>query len=39
MTDGMLGEPDCAAPLDDVSGLLRDDSTTRGQLDSSVVVN
>ena len=39
MNDGMLGEPDGATPLDDVSGLLRDDITTRGQLDEAEGLN
>ena len=39
MTDGILGETDGATPLDDVSGLLRDDITTRGQLDEAEGLN
>ena len=39
MTDGILSEPDGATPLDDVSGLLRDDITTRGQLDEAESLN
>ena len=40
MTDGMFhNEPDGTTPLDDVSGLLRDDITTREQLDEAEGLN
>ena len=39
MTDTILGEPDGATPLDDISGLLRHDITTRSQLDEAESLN
>ncbi len=35
MTDTILGEPDGATPLADISGLLRHDITTGSQLDEA----
>lgn len=39
MTDKITGEPDGATPLDDISGLLRNDITTRAQLDEAEGLN
>lgn len=39
MTDKITDEPEGATPLDDMSGLLRDDITTRGQLDEAESLN
>jgi Fic-DOC domain mobile mystery protein B len=39
MIDRITAQPDGATPLDDISGLLRDDITTRGQLDEAESVN
>ena len=39
MTDELTDQPDGATPLDDISGLLRDDVTTRGQLDAAETLN
>ncbi len=39
MTDTITGQPEGATPLDDISGLLRDDITTRGQLDEAEGLN
>ena len=39
MTDKIADQPDGATPLDDVSGLLRDDITTRRQLDEAESLN
>ncbi|MCH7981600.1 MAG: mobile mystery protein B [Proteobacteria bacterium] len=39
MTDAIAHEPAGATPLDDISGLLRDDITTRGQLDEAESLN
>ena len=39
MTDTITDQPEGATPLDDVSGLLRDDITTRGQLDEAEGLN
>ncbi len=35
MVDEIVDQPEGATPLDDISGLLRDDITTRGQLDEA----
>lgn len=35
MTDKIEDQPDGATPLDDISGLLRKDITTRQQLDEA----
>jgi Fic-DOC domain mobile mystery protein B len=39
MTDKINDQPEGATPLDDISGLLRDDITTRGQLDEAEGLN
>lgn len=39
MTDKITDQPEGATPLDDISGLLRDDITTRGQLDEAEGLN
>jgi Fic-DOC domain mobile mystery protein B len=39
MTDGITDQPEGATPLDDISGLLREDITTRGQLDDAEALN
>jgi len=39
MTDKITNQPEGATPLDDISGLLRDDVTTRGQLDEAESLN
>jgi len=39
MTDEITDQPEGATPLDDISGLLRDDITTRGQLDEAEGLN
>jgi len=39
MTDKINDEPEGATPLDDISGLLREDITTRGQLDEAESLN
>jgi len=39
MTDKITDEPEGATPLDDISGLLREDITTRGQLDEAESLN
>jgi Fic-DOC domain mobile mystery protein B len=39
MTDKISDEPEGATPLDDISGLLREDITTRGQLDEAESLN
>ena len=39
MTDKIADQPEGATPLDDISGLLRDDVTTRGQLDEAESLN
>ena len=39
MTEALTDQPEGATPLDDVSGLLRDDITTRGQLDEAEGLN
>ena len=39
MTNEITDEPEGATPLDDISGLLRDDITTRGQLDEAEGLN
>jgi Fic-DOC domain mobile mystery protein B len=39
MTDEIKDQPEGATPLDDISGLLRDDITTRGQLDEAETLN
>lgn len=39
MTDRITDQPEGATPLDDISGLLRDDITTRGQLDEAEGLN
>ena len=39
MTDKITDQPGGATPLDDISGLLRDDITTRGQLDEAEGLN
>ncbi len=39
MTDEITDQPEGATPLDDISGLLRDDVTTRGQLDEAESLN
>lgn len=39
MTDAITDQPKGTTPVDDVSGLLRDDITTRGQLDEAEGLN
>jgi Fic-DOC domain mobile mystery protein B len=39
MTDEITDQPEGATPLDDISGLLRRDITTRGQLDEAETLN
>ncbi len=39
MTDKITDQPDGSTPLDDVSGLLRGEITTRGQLDEAESLN
>lgn len=39
MTDKITDQPEGATPLEDISGLLRDDITTRGQLDEAEGLN
>jgi Fic-DOC domain mobile mystery protein B len=39
MTDQITDQPEGATPLDDISGLLRDDIRTRGQLDEAEALN
>ena len=39
MTNAITDQPEGATPLDDISGLLRDDITTRGQLDEAEGLN
>jgi len=39
MTDQITDQPDGSTPLDDVSGLLRGEITTRGQLDEAESLN
>ncbi len=39
MTDKITDQPDGATPLDDISGLLRDEITTREQLNAAETVN
>jgi Fic-DOC domain mobile mystery protein B len=39
MTDKITDQPEGATPLDDISGLLRDDIRTRGQLDEAEGLN
>ena len=39
MSDAITEQPEGATPLDDISGLLRDDITTRGQLDDAESLN
>jgi len=39
MTDKITDQPEGATPLDDISGLLREDITTRGQLDEAEGLN
>ena len=39
MTDKISDEPGGSTPLEDISGLLRDDITTRGQLDEAESLN
>ena len=39
MTDKITDQPEGVTPLDDISGLLRDDITTRGQLDEAEGLN
>lgn len=39
MTDKIADQPEGATPLDDISGLLREDITTRGQLDEAESLN
>lgn len=39
MTDRIANQPEGATPLDDISGLLRDDITTRRQLDEAEGLN
>jgi Fic-DOC domain mobile mystery protein B len=39
MTDEITDQPEGATPLDDISGLLRLDITTRGQLDEAETLN
>ncbi len=39
MVDEIVDQPEGATPLDDISGLLRDDITTRGQLDEAEGLN
>ncbi len=39
MTDKITDQPDGATPLDDISGLLRGDITTRAQLDEAEGLN
>ena len=39
MTDKIADQPEGATPLDDISGLLREDITTRRQLDEAESLN
>ena len=39
MTDQITDQPEGSTPLDDISGLLRDDISTRGQLDEAESLN
>jgi len=39
MTDKISDQPEGSTPLDDISGLLRDDISTRGQLDEAESLN
>ena len=39
MTDKIADQPEGATPLDDISGLLREDITSRGQLDEAESLN
>ncbi len=39
MTDQIANQPEGATPLDDISGLLRDDISLRGQLDEAEGLN
>ncbi|MFK5923326.1 MAG: mobile mystery protein B [Verrucomicrobiota bacterium] len=39
MTDKITDQPDGATPLDDISGLLRDEITTRKQLNAAETLN
>ena len=39
MTDKIADQPEGATPLDDISGLLREDITLRGQLDEAESLN
>jgi Fic-DOC domain mobile mystery protein B len=39
MTDKITDQPEGSTPLDDISGLLRDDISTRGQLDEAESLN
>ena len=39
MTDRIADQPEDSTPLDDISGLLRDDISTRGQLDEAESLN
>lgn len=39
MTDKIADQPEGSTPLDDISGLLRDDISTRGQLDEAESLN
>ncbi|MGB5630602.1 MAG: mobile mystery protein B [Woeseiaceae bacterium] len=39
MTDKIMDQPEGSTPLEDISGLLRDDISTRGQLDEAESLN
>jgi len=39
MIDKIADQPEGATPLDDISGLLREDITLRGQLDEAESLN
>jgi hypothetical protein len=39
MTDRITHQPDGATPLDDISGLIRNDITSRTQLDEAESLN